>query len=467
MRMLFVRPNAEIHMVPPPMGLLYLSSCLRQSGEHESKIIDGRLLKLNPDEIIEMAREYDPDIVGITGLTMEGPAAHQIASLAKQQWPERPVVLGGPYATSEPQKSISDPNVDFCFYGESERSFQEWINAQVSGTDVSTIPGLGYRVNGLVKSSVNCSYIDNLDEIPFPAWDQIELERYFNPRFLHVPSMNPHPWGKRIVPIVTTRGCPYRCTYCHNIFGKRVRKRSVGNVIEEMKLLKRCYDIEEIEFIDDIFNVDIERAKSIFREVIDLKLNLKFSFPNGLRSDSFDEELLDLMKSAGAYRLMFAVESGSQRIQKVIRKNLNLEKAQANITLANKKGFFVGGFFIIGFPDETEEEMRQSIDFALKSKLHTANFVIVTPFPGTELWKQAMAAGVPVEKAITHFYQVSINLSKVPSKRLDTLRRLALARFYLNPVRILRFISRVPNFPRRSLELGVILMLTLIGKWKN
>jgi radical SAM superfamily enzyme YgiQ (UPF0313 family) len=310
-------------------------------------------------------------------------------------------------------------------------------------------------------------FIDDLDDIPFPAWDLIDLDRYFEKRFLHTRTMNPHQKRDRAVPMVSSRGCPYRCTYCHNIFGKKVRKRSIQNVIDELLLLKNQYNIEEIEFIDDIFNVDIRRAKDLFRAIIDNKLNMYFSYPNGLRSDSFDEELLDLMKEGGAYRLVFAVESGSPRIQKLMKKNLDLAKAQANIEMANKKGLFLGGFFILGFPGETEEEVWETIDFALKSKLHTANFFILTPFPGTDVWQDAIAAGMPVEGSFKHYYQVSVNLSNIPTKRLESLRRKAISKFFLNPVRAFRFATRVPNFWKKSFEYAAILFLTLIGVWKK
>ncbi len=467
MKVLFIRPNAGIPLVPPPMGLLYLASCLRKAGDHQAKIIDARLLELSPKETLDEARDFDPDVVGITSLTMEGPVAHQIAALCKERWPNCTVILGGPYTTSDPEKAGGDPNIDFCFQGEAELSFTEWLKAQMDGTDVSQIAGLSYRAGGRVHTNPRADFVENLDDIPFPAWDLADLDKYWEKRFLVYRGMNPHMKGNHGVPMVTSRGCPYRCNYCHNIFGKKVRQRSIQNVIEELILLKEKYGVDEIEIIDDIFNLDIPRAKAFFRAVIDKKLNMSFSFPNGLRSDSFDEELLDLMKEGGAYRLIFAIESGSKRIQKLIRKNLNLEKARANIEMANKKGLFLGGFFMMGFPDEAEEEVQETINFALKSPLHTALFFILTPFPGTDVWTQAVQAGMPVSGNYEHYYQVSVNLSRIPTEKLEKLRRKALAKFYLNPKRVFRFATRVPHFPRRALEYGIILFLTLIGIWKK
>ncbi|RJP80621.1 MAG: radical SAM protein [Candidatus Zixiibacteriota bacterium] len=467
MKVLFIRPGTDIPLVPPPMGLLYLSACLRQAGDHQARIVDGRLLELSPEQVIARGEDFDPDVVAISALTMEGPAAHQIAAAARRRWPGRTVLLGGPYPTSEPEKAASDPNVDVSFIGEAEHNFTAWLQAQAQGGDLASVPAIAFRRNGEVAQNPHGGFVEDLDRIPFPAWDLLDLDKYFEKKFLKYRTMNPHQMRSRAVPMVTSRGCPYRCSYCHNLFGKKLRHRSVQNVIDEMVMLKQQHGIQEIEFIDDIFNLDIPRAKAIFRQVIDRRLDLTFAFPNGLRSDSFDDELLEIMKKGGAYRLVFAIESGSPRIQKAIRKNLDLEKARANIEKANKLGYFLGGFFILGFPDETEEEAWQTINFALNSKLHTANFFILTPFPNTEVWDQALSAGMPVNASFEHYYQVSVNLSRVPSERLEELRRKAIARFFLNPVRILRFITRVPNFWRRSVEMFLILALTLVGKWKK
>jgi radical SAM superfamily enzyme YgiQ (UPF0313 family) len=417
--------------------------------------------------MIDRIEQFDPDVIAITSLTQEGPEAHRIAAASKKRWPHRPVILGGPYTTSDYEKSTSDQNIDFCFLGEAEHSFAQWIEDMMAGSGPTAVPGIAYRENGVIKQNQRGDFVENLDDIPFPAWDIIDLDEYYKKRFLSTPTMSQVPMHRRVLPMVTSRGCPYLCTYCHNIFGKKIRKRSVENVIEELRLLREKYNIREIELIDDIFNLDIPRAKAIFQQVADSKLNMSFSFPNGLRSDSFDEELLDIMKRAGTYRLVFAIESGSKRIQKEVRKNLNLEKAQANIKLAHKKGFYLGGFFILGFPTETEEEVRETINFVTKSRLHTANIFILTPFPGTDLWQQALDAGLSVDSDFKNYYQVSLNLSNVPSERLDKLRRKALAKFYLNPIRLLRIAIKTPKFFQKSFEFAVILLLTLLGKWKN
>jgi radical SAM superfamily enzyme YgiQ (UPF0313 family) len=446
---------------------MYLASVLREAGNHQPKIIDARLWDISPDEIVARAEEFDPDVIAITSMTIEFEATRETAAAIKQRWAERPVLLGGPYASSDPDMAIEDPNVDFLFIGEAEKNFVTWVKSQESGGDVSEIPSIRYRINGEVKTNPSGGYIDNLDELPLPAWDLIDMEKHFEKKWMVSRTMNPHQKNTRVVPLITSRGCPFRCFYCHNLFGNKVRKRSIESVIDEMVMLKTKYDIQEIEYIDDIFNIDVPRAKEIFRQIIDKKLNLNFSFPNGLRSDMFDEELMDLMKEGGVYRMVFAIESGTPRIQKLMHKNLNLQKAQANITMADKKGFFCGGFFMMGFPSETEDEVWNTINFARDSKLQTATFLILQPFPGTEFWDQAVEAGMDLKKGYMTFYQVTINLSKVASEQLDKLRRKAIALFYFNPVRLYKFMTRAPNFFKKSFEYAAVLLLALVGKWRH
>lgn len=247
-------------------------------------------------------------------------------------------------------------------------------------------------------------------------------------------------------PLQTTRGCPYQCTYCHNLMGRKLRRRSVGRVIEELRLLKQQSGVREIDFVDDAFNLNIEYAKNFYREIIRANLNLNYSYPNGLRADRMDEELVDLMKKAGVNRVVYAVESGSPRIQKLVKKNLDLAKTKEMIALTAKKGISVGSFYMMGFLDETEEEMRTTIDFAIKSQAHTASFFLLNPYPNTEIYKQAVEAGYRLQDTkYGHYYSLCSNISKVPTDTILRYRNYAYRRFFLNPIRMFRFFRTTPT----------------------
>ncbi len=461
MKILFVRPNSEVPSAAPPMGLLSLAGYLREYGDFEIEIFDGRNLESKPGEIADAIKRSRPDVLGITAFSMENREAHNVAAMGKELFPEMPVVIGGPYPTSQPEEAMADPNIDVAVIGEGERSALALFNALKNDGDWGDIRELAFRRNGALVRTDPVDYIIDLDEIPFPAWDLIDLESYFTREKRKRKTMNQHQMKQRVVQLFTTRGCPYRCAYCHNLFGKRLRYRSIENVIAELKMLKERYGIEEVEIIDDIFNLDLGRAKNIFRRIIEEKLDLKFCFPNGLRSDRMDEEFLDLLKEGGAYRLVFAIESGSPRIQKLIRKNVKLELAQRNIEWAANRGFSLGGFFMIGFPTETEEEVWNTINFALNSKLGTATFFVVIPFPGTDMYQMAKDEGFNLSGSYEHYQKVAVNVSRVPTDRLEQLRKLALRKFYLDPKRIWRYVRTTPWRDRFFEKIYILIMATL------
>ncbi len=452
MKILFLRPNSGILVAPPPIGLMYLAGYLRQyrPGKDEMHFLDGRS-DLTPESgVIETLERIRPDLVGITSFTMEGPTAHRYAELAKKHAPDCSVVIGGPYGTSDAATALEDPHVDFTAQGEGERTLfnlLEYLDKGADSLDGSPkrLPkGLAFRRNGDIVTGAFPELIENLDEIPYPAWDLIDLEKYFVAGKVRR-ATNPIKAKKRGISLFSTRGCPYRCTYCHNIFGKKLRKRSVENVLGEIRWLVERFQVEDIEFLDDVFNLDRDRAKAICDGIIRAGWHLHLAFPNGLRADQMDKELVDKMRQAGTYRINYAVESGSPRIQKMIKKNLNLERARQIIDYTAGQGISTGGFFMIGFRDETEEEAWRTINFALKSKLHTASFFILTPFPNTAMYEEALAAGYDMEALYSDYGAVSANLSKMSNAQLERLRKKAFQKFYLSPRRIGSIIRDTPN----------------------
>ena len=426
---------------------MYLAGFLRKyAPEHDVEIYDGRV-KLTPvDKMRQIITAAKPDVVGITAFSMESREAHGVAQITKELFPHIPVVLGGPYASSDPKSAGDDKNIDVIAFGEGELTFRNLLNAYEKSEPLQQIKGIQFRKNGTVEYTGPAEVLENPDEIPFPAWDMIDLEEYFRPSASKRRLTNPIQMRERGVSVFSSRGCPFQCTYCHNIFGKKLRKRSAENVIEELQWLKSDFNVGEIEFIDDVFNLDRERAKKIMDMMIEQNLDLKFSYPNGLRADQMDEELVLKMKKAGCYRINYAVESGSERIQKKMKKRLNLPRAKEIIDFTADQGISVGGFFMLGFPDEIEEEMLMTIDYALKSKCHTASFFILTPFPGTKIYDEAVAAGFDMEAMYSDYGAVSANLSRnVSSERIIRLRKTAFRKFYFNPRRMWSIYRTTPN----------------------
>lgn len=446
MKILFLRPNSGIPVAPPPIGLMYLAGYLRKvrPGQDDIRVLDGRSELCPDEEVIETIREFDPDLVGITSFSMEKQAAHRYAALAKQHTPDCVTVIGGPYGTSDAAQALEDHHVDFAARGEGEMTIASIVDLLEKGQNPTELSGLGYRRNGAVVEGTFPELIADVDSIPYPAWDMIDLEKYFV--FGKIRRLtNPIQTRPRGMSIFSTRGCPYQCTYCHNVFGKKLRKRSVDNVLGEIRWLVEQFGIQEIEFIDDVFNLDCTRAKQICDGIIEADWDLALSFPNGLRADQMDEELVDKMKRAGAYRINYAIESGTPRIQKMIKKNLNLKRAREIVDYTAQKGISTGGFFMLGFRDETEEEAWNTINFALDSRLHTASFFILTPFPNTPMYDEALALGYDMNAIYSDYGAISANLSQMSNRKLEQLRRAAFRKFYFNPQRIWSVFRTTPN----------------------
>jgi len=440
-----------------PLGIMYLAGYLRKFlPELQIQLLDMLPEKFTIESLAEKISEFKPDILGISAMSFEANEMHQLAKEAKKIFPQMPVVAGGPYITTASAKAFSDQNIDFIVRGEGEQTLLELVNyIFYRKGNLNQILGLGFRQNGETKINPDRPYFQNLDALPFPAWDLIRIEKYFE-----LPRFGTTYVHKEYMQVMTSRGCPFHCTYCHRIFGVGFRPRTPENVLAELEILQKKFGIKEIYFVDDCFNCKPARAKRICELIVERGLKFSINFPNGIRGDVIDQELLDKMKSAGTYRITFAVETASERIQKLIKKNLNLEKVKKAIEMTDKMGILVDGFFMIGFPGEKKSEIEQTLNFALKSRLHSLNIFFVTPFEGTELYRQAQEMGYNLEiptEASTYFYPKNDQLAEIPAKELNRLAQKTFIKFYLNPWRLWRILRLFPN----KLQLPRLLWLFL------
>ena len=426
-----------------PLGIMMIAAQAREAGHEDVHLLDMKVEDWTPERCLEELVRLEPDVVGLSAMTYEAGCMHELAKLVRERLPGTRIACGGPHPSVAAEDVMQDEAVDFVVRGEGEFIFADLLDGVAAGrTDWSGCEGISWRRDGEVVHEPDRAPPRDLDEMPFPAWDLIDHTKYHT-----VPRGGVIYAHKEFATMFSSRACPWRCTYCHNSYGKTFRERSAENVLAEMELLVTRYGVKEFVFMDDIFNFRPERAKAVARGILEKGWKIKLTFPNGFRGDILDEELVDLLHRAGMYRCMVAVESAVPRIQKVMKKNLKIEKVRRIVDYIASKGIMVHGAFMLGFPSETEDEMQATVDWAVGSSFHTAAFFRVIPFKGTELFRQVEHAGyeLPTDWSAYEPYQSEINLSEVTEDRIFRLRKSAYRRFYLNPRRLWRLFLSIPN----------------------
>jgi radical SAM superfamily enzyme YgiQ (UPF0313 family) len=438
----------------PPHGLMYIASWVRRNRpQHELVLFDMMAERARPDAVDAVLKSFSPDLVAIHAMTFQASCMHALAARVKAWDPQCTVAVGGPHASAAPELVVADDNIDVAGVGEGEVTFLELVDRIEAGEDLAGTAGAVVKRDGKTVLGPEREFISDLDAIPFPAWDMIDPSRYFTDVML---NQNDITCRRQVAPIFSSRACPFGCTFCHHIFGKKFRARSVENVLAEMEELSHRYGIREFHLIDDCFNLRIKQAIGFFTAVLDRGLDLKFAFPNGVRADRLPDELLDVMKKAGVYKINLGVESGSPRVQKMVKKNLSLDAVRDGISRTAARRIFTHGFFMLGFPDETEAEMCETIDFACSSDLHTAGFAILSPFPGTEVYRVARETGkeVKFDPDDTSYQRITSNLSAVDDRTLLRIHKLAHRKFYGSPRRLYRILTTMPH-PSDMVKVGI------------
>ena len=463
MKVLLLRPAAEKKSMARvlPLGLLAIGSVLKRAG-HQVKILDLRISNSPDEELDAVMSSFDPQVVGIGVMTIECKYGFIDAAKVKKINPNVTVIFGGPHCSHEPQFILNDSNVDLMVSGEGDLTIVELIDTLEEDKDVAGVPGIAYKKNGSYLRTAERPVIRDLDTID-QEYDLINLERYFN--FQSSMDFFPVFRNKRFIPLVTSRGCPFKCTYCHDIFDKSIQYRSPEAVVNEIEYLIKVYGIREFHIVDDVFNVNMKRAKIVLDAIIERNLNIHISFPNGLRADFFDDELIDKMQRAGVYRMALGIESGSQRIQDMIKKDLDINIIYDVVEKLTSARMSVHGFFMLGFPSETREEMKETIDFACDLGLTTANFSLVIPNPGTDLRQTFIESRESNFEDFSEytFDAASSNASEVEGDDLIKLKREANRRFYLSAQRLRHVLRAVePKWIMRSMINTPLALL-----WRN
>ncbi|MFC1529581.1 B12-binding domain-containing radical SAM protein [Gemmatimonadota bacterium] len=459
--------DTAVDMLEYPLGLLYVASSLKRAfGDHIQVTIESYDAKQEaPDTIAQLLEEIQPDVLGLRSLTMGRGPLHEVAATARHDFGVPLVIAGGPHASDAPEEVLSDDAFDCAVIGEGEETAVDLIGCVLAGNPWDSIEGIAVRTPNGIQINPPRPPIEDLDTLPIPDHqlvDFLEINRgHVDFSFRqNIPHAN----------LFSSRGCPFKCIYCHNLFGKRVRTHSPERLMEEIRQLYDSSGITTFQIIDDIFNIDRKRAMKFFDLAAGSGMDLVFSFPNGLRGDLIDAEMVDAMWDAGVRYIAFAVESGSPRIQKLIQKNLDLDRIRESIALSSRKGILSRGFFMIGFPTETEEEALMTVEFATSSDLVMAMFFTVVYFPGTPLFRlaQEMCRIDDFDLGLENDY---VRLREGPydfsTETLQAIKMKAVREFFFSTRRLELSFDIMPNFlDQRDMDASFIVNI-ISGKMKE
>lgn len=381
--------NALWHYIP--YNLCLLAAMLEDMCE--VSILDAYQADMSKEEFQQALVKLDPNVVGITVLMDQYlSAGHDAARLIKGVSPDINVVFGGVSATMNPEGTIADDNVDYVVMGEGEYVLRELIKSFMG---VGSLPekGICYRVDGKVVNAGHSDFIDDLDALPLPAYHLIDFKAYANSAYRKsVDAPRKYPYGR----VLTSRGCPCGCVFCQveAISGRKFRARSAKNVLAEIRFLKETYGIKSLIFDDDNVLGNKRRARELFQGMIDEGLAMPW-LAIATAVFKMDTDLVKLMRASGCEYIDVAIESGTQRVLKdIINKPVDLDQARAMVRQARQAGIFVAANFILGFPTETWDEIRQSLEFAEELDADYIKLFAAIPLPKTRLWDMCEKEGV-------------------------------------------------------------------------
>ena len=446
-----------------PLGLGYIASSLRNYGNHAVQMFEPEAQGLAYADLARIIKESPPSVLGLTCSTPNFFRALELARIGRENSTAK-IVLGGVHASALPEfimENYSDL-IDCVVVGEGEITMRELVGAYDDNSDLAKVKGIVFRRDGKVVRTERRPFIEELDSIPPPARDLI-------PQDLFRPNLHNARYRK-CLPLLTSRGCPYNCTFCASriVSGKKYRMHSAEYVLEEMEMLKKDYHAQQLLITDDTFTIHHERLEAICRGMIDRHLDLKwFCFS---QVNVVNKEILTLMKKAGCYSVGFGVESAEEAILEKMGKPIKPEKAREAVRAANEIGLKTQAFYIFGSPGETRSQMEHTIEFSKKVGATLSFFNMLVPYPGTRDFEHYFS-GVPLKEIDwRNFVAVGeecvLQNSEVPPKEIEELIAQANTQYYADPRRLfnlfvhIRTLYELSNYAR-----GGIGLLRQVLKW--
>jgi anaerobic magnesium-protoporphyrin IX monomethyl ester cyclase len=445
----------------PCIGVAYIGTFLAQAG-HDVRIFDDFALRGGEDAILAAIEGFQPQAVGVSVLTPVAPAVYGLLGRVRSRWPEIRLFAGNIHADIFPEEALE--HVDAVVHGEGEQTSVDLMAAWADQKSPAGIPGISVKVNGRVETGAERALVQDLDSFPFPNWDLLPVNRY---SLLPLGTV-----AKPIVAVAASRGCPYRCTYCAlENQGKIYRKRSVGNVVDEIEHNVRRFGVKQIGFMDPIFPMGRKHAVEFSKEMIRRGLNEKVVWLSELRTDSVDREALVWLKKSGCRRLVFGIESGVDSLLKAVNKRNQASVSRETIRHCREVGITTVGLFMIGLPGETPAQTQETIEYACSLELDFAKFAITVPFPGSELFEQMRKDGHLNRTDWENYTTFNPDIHNIviasrvqsPAQLLESLRD-ATFRFYMRPRLIARQLLTIRTIDARQMAHGLWSLMPDLGK---
>jgi len=413
----------------PSLGLGYLAAVLERDG-HVVDYIDMDALDMGHEALEGIIKKLSPDVMGITCTSSTLAQVKEVAKVVRSISPNCFIVVGGSHLGIYPEETLRSELFDAGIQGEGEGAILDLMRTLENDKDLSNVRGAIYRHSGKVIVNEPALPIMNLDELPFPSYHLMPMDRYYCPTAVRHPFMT----------MISSRGCPFNCFFCHRASHNRLyRKRNPVKVVDEIEYLVNKYAIGEILFQDEEFTLDKKHVIGICNEIIRRKLNILWDCKS--RVDTVDREMLFKMRAAGCDRIHYGVESGDQKILNVLRKGITLDQVRRTLELTKEAGITILAYFMIGTPGESLESIRRTIEFSKELDPEYAQYAITTAFPGTDLYKFAMENGFVKEDVWRQYTLGETEIQPLPyfeteeydTEDLENIVRNAYRSFYLRP----------------------------------
>ncbi len=455
MKVLFVNPPQTaskykfMGVIAPPLGIAYMAGVL-QENHIDVEILDASAEDMDFKDVEKELLKRKPDLVALTALTPTIGSALETAQVVKETLPDSIVVMGGYHPTFNFIETLEDENVDIVIRGEGEYIMLNLVQALENQSSLHDVKGIVFEDKNSKEIVVNpeAPLIQDLDELPFPALNLLPMKKY---RLL---DMDTH-----MTTMITTRGCPMQCSFCSSaaMHGKKIRERSVENIVDEIEYLKTNYDIDTIAFMDDTFTLKKRKVMAICDEI--LKRNIEIMWGCTSRVDTLDEKLLKKMKEAGCITIFIGVESADQQQLDNMCKNTTIAKIENAFKIAHKLKIRTIASVALGMPGDTKEIMNKTVKFVHKLKPNYAIYSLATPYPGTRFYKEAFEKNLIKIKDWSKYTLITPILETIDCS-LNDMRKIqakAFMKFYLRPHYIIR----------QFLQDGPYLLKTIFGVIKT